>query len=188
MKRCILFVGLFLLLCRVGGAGGEIHEAARDGDTVLVTELIRGDATLLNAPDGDGYVALHHAVLRDKIWVVRTLILRGADLNLLTRSGCSPLKLALGLGRREIASLLEANGAKVIEPKVVVNLPGIRQPVVPAHPARGRNAPWGGGTIGIDRKECMSCGKVVSKASRAGDRCPHCRAIWDREITVVNIE
>lgn len=188
VKRYPRLVGLFLMLCHVGAECGEIHDAARDGDPVLVAELIREEPSLLNATDADGYAALHHAVLRDKIWVVRTLILRGADLNILTRSGCSPLKLAMGLGRQEIANLLEANGAKVIEPKISVNLPPIRQPVVPSRPIRGGVGSGGSWTASIDRKECMSCGRAVPKTSRAGEKCPHCRALWDREVTVVNIK
>jgi hypothetical protein len=36
-------------------------------------------------------------------------------------------------------------------------------------------------------KQCSACGRSVSMSSRAGQRCPHCRAYWSGEKKVYTV-
>lgn len=161
----------------------EIHDAARGGDAVTVVSLVQAHPGSINRPDGTyGYTPLHVAVVHGHIDVVRALAVLGADLDVTARSGCSALKLAIGLGKDRIADLLASRGATVIEPPRVVVVPQAMPLVVPERPTV-REAPVRagnsrGGSYQHVGSQCEACGEAVPRHLGIGDRCPHCGVTW----------
>lgn len=43
---------------------------------------------------------------------------------------------------------------------------------------------YSGGGFYTQEKRCSACGRVVSLSAAAGQRCPHCGALWSYERTV----
>lgn len=86
-------------------------EAARDGNTELVTELIGGGASV-DVAQGDGMTALHWAADRGHATVVAVLLQAGASVDATTRIGSySPLHLASRRGHADIVQALLRGGA-----------------------------------------------------------------------------
>ena len=95
----------------------EIHVAARNGDLARLRALLEQTPVLVDDKSkGDQSTPLHEAVRAGNFEAVRVLIAAKADLDAKTSQGLTPLKLAKGLCRTNIASLLEANGAQMLEP------------------------------------------------------------------------
>lgn len=112
---------LSLLLSFLGCAGiavgSEIHDAARDGDVVKVQALLAQDPSLVHLSEKSyGYTPLHEAAARGHVAVVSLLLSNKADINAKTKMGSSPLKLARGFRKTEVATLLEQHGGACLEP------------------------------------------------------------------------
>jgi len=101
-------------LLRVRGAG---LDAARDGDRPLLNNLVRWGQfrqarQLLergaspNVTDAEGWTALHQAVSRGNVNMLRALVAAGADVGRPDRHGRTPLDLARG--RRDLVEALSA--------------------------------------------------------------------------------
>ncbi|MHB9134068.1 MAG: ankyrin repeat domain-containing protein [Armatimonadota bacterium] len=108
--------GLLLALVLVLGAAwaGEIHDAAKAGDTVKLEALLKADDKLLTAKDDNGLTPLHWAAAAGKISVVQLLLDKGADVNAVDTSGRTPLHGAAGNGQKDIIEkLLLPKGAKL---------------------------------------------------------------------------
>lgn len=89
----------------------ELCKAARDGDMrKLVTELDNSVADI-NTPSSKGWTALHYACAKGKFACAKTLILSGADVNLVNDAGKSPLDLIKG--HQEDKDILETLHAYV---------------------------------------------------------------------------
>jgi hypothetical protein len=56
-------------------------------------------------------------------------------------------------------------------------MPNIQTPSMPGFPAAGSGMPG----QQVIQKQCLSCKKIVSDSSKAGDRCPHCGVVWGYE-------
>lgn len=81
-------------------------KAARRGRLDLVTYVLDMDGSLIDACDGDGYTALHRASYEGHEDVVRTLLLRGADVSALTLDGWQPLHCACRWGKVRAAAFI----------------------------------------------------------------------------------
>ena len=60
-----------------------------------------------------GWTALHHATMRNRIDVIKLLLLEGADVNKQNDGKETPLHLAAQFNKTEVARLLIQNGADV---------------------------------------------------------------------------
>jgi ankyrin repeat protein len=100
-------------LLLLAGSTESLFEASRAGDVDRVRALIaRGDD--VNAAEGDGMTALHHAAESGKVAAAELLIEAGADLEVKTRIGAhTPLHVASASGRAGVVALLVAAGADV---------------------------------------------------------------------------
>ena len=98
-----------------GFDGMRFVDAVREGKNNEALDLLQSTPTLVNARDGKGETALYAAVSgRDAGWTGH-LLQHGANPNLATRSGETPLIAAARIGFVEAAEALLLNGAKVDE-------------------------------------------------------------------------
>ena len=88
----------------------QLHQAARDGDTETMRELldagIQADATLWSS-----YTAMGYAGAGGHLDAIELLLKHGADINKKARFGKTPLNHAVGGGSREACALLVKHGA-----------------------------------------------------------------------------
>src|ERR1041384_4234588 len=97
---------LAVLWCRAG----ELQQAAAQGDAEKVRALLDAAPNSVSVRDG-ATTALHEAARGGHLKVVELLVARGADVNAVAFSGLTPLKLALGYRRAEVAAFLKQRGA-----------------------------------------------------------------------------
>jgi ankyrin repeat protein len=118
MLRILTVFGLILALEFYLDAA-EIHDAADNGDLETVKKLISADPKLVDAPDREGKTALHYAAAKGHLNVVEWLVQKGANVNARNSSGITPLYLAKGFGKKDIAQFLEQHGgtAEVVKPQ-----------------------------------------------------------------------
>jgi ankyrin repeat protein len=104
--------GLVALLCAAAPpAGGQLIEAATNGDVEAVRSLLAGGADV-NTAQGDGMTGLHWAAERGHAAVADLLLSAGAAVEAKTRIGSyTPLHLASRGGRGALASALLDAGA-----------------------------------------------------------------------------
>jgi len=78
-----------------------------DGNTKLLELLLNDKEIDVNLKDGDGNTALHNAVLKEQIEIVRLLLARDdIHINLSNGSKKRPLDIALDMGLNDIAGVL----------------------------------------------------------------------------------
>lgn len=90
-----------------------ILKAARKGRLDLVEYVLDLDGSFVGARDEDGYTPLHRAAYEGHENIVKTLLLRGADVLSQTEDGWQPLHCACRWGQTAVASLLLQNGADI---------------------------------------------------------------------------
>ncbi|HEY7690579.1 MAG TPA: ankyrin repeat domain-containing protein, partial [Dongiaceae bacterium] len=91
-------------------------DAAQAKDTATIRKLIKegGD---VNAAQGDGMTALHHAALNGDAELASMLLYAGANVGAKTRiGGYTPLHLAAQIGHANVMAALIASGAQVSAP------------------------------------------------------------------------
>ncbi len=104
------FVSALVIVCfAADGWAGELQDAAARGELERVRSLIQANPSALSARV-DGTTALHEATRGGHVEVVKLLVESGANINALNFSGLTPLKLALGYQRANIAEYLRAHG------------------------------------------------------------------------------
>ena len=108
---------------------GEIHKASEAGDADKVRALLTAKPELVNSHDASDDTPLHIAARKGQLAIVKVLLEFKADLNAANANRVTPLKLAKGFGHREVADLLQQNGAQ----ESAVSRPAPR-PTVPASP------------------------------------------------------
>ncbi len=101
---------LAVLAWRGVASGGEIHDAARDGDVERVKTLLKDNPAEVNAKDDGGWTPLHYAVGHKE--VVELLLTQKAEVNARDNSGWTPLHLARINRNRAEEELLVASGAE----------------------------------------------------------------------------
>jgi ankyrin repeat protein len=89
-----------------------LHDAARDGDTERVKQLL-DQGTDITEPDAAGEPALLIAALKGRAEVVALLIDRGNDIEIRNKGGLTALHAAAYGGNLETVKLLVAKGAAV---------------------------------------------------------------------------
>jgi ankyrin repeat protein len=135
---------------------GEIQDAAGAGDLARVRALLQAKPELVNQRDL-GTTPLHEAARNGHLEVVKLLVASGAAVNVSDSSKCTPLKLALGYQRKEVAAWLRQNGGLESVPATTpskTNLepgpimapappvaPAPAAPVTPARPTPTREIP-----------------------------------------------
>jgi ankyrin repeat protein len=108
----------FIVVVAVSGAVGAqsrspVADAAQARDTAAIRKLIKegGD---VNAAQGDGMTALHHAALNGDAELTTMLLYAGANVGARTRiGGYTPLHLAAQMGHAAVIAPLITAGAEV---------------------------------------------------------------------------
>ncbi len=102
----IFFLLMPLLLTEVNALESPVADAAKNGDIVLIKQLLKGGVEV-NEPQGDGMTALHWAAERGNIELAEVLIYAGANPMAGTRIGqYKPLHLAAKKGNAGIIKIL----------------------------------------------------------------------------------
>lgn len=99
------------------GAGFKFLEAVKKKDGEEVEKTLGSTPTLINTRDvTTGETALHIVTARRDLTWLNFLVFKGANPNLRTDKGVSPLALAVSLGWADGAALLLERGARVNDP------------------------------------------------------------------------
>ena len=101
-----------LLLGAVPLYAAPLHDAAREGNAVLVAQLLDNGATI-NEPDDSGEPALLIASLSGRPEVVALLLNRGTDIEIRNKGGLTALHAAAYSGKLDVVELLVSRGADV---------------------------------------------------------------------------
>ena len=91
----------------------EVNDAARNGDLVEVTALLKGNPELTLSKDREGLTPLHEAAAYGHKDIVELLLVNKAEVDARAVDGSTPLHAASAHGHRDIAGLLLANKAYV---------------------------------------------------------------------------
>ena len=107
--RCLLDNGADPSMKNSNGEGA-IHLVGKRGDRELITMLISNNQTDLHALDKNRRTPLHHASFHGNTVTCETLLNQGADLEVQTIEGLTPLHVAIIGGHEEIVKLLIKRG------------------------------------------------------------------------------
>jgi len=126
--KLILCLSALVFICAAAPAG-ELQDAAAEGDLAKVRALIRSSPAAIHARER-GTTALHEAARAGHVEIVKLLVANGANVNAKDISGLTPLKLALGHRRLEVAEYLRQNGGleQVVPPPARVATPAPAAP------------------------------------------------------------
>jgi len=90
----------------------QLHSVAQSGDTSALHELFKfGARCPLNWVNAAGSTALIHACWSSPLEMIELLISHGADVNVCTLKGFTPLHFAYERSRRSLVTILIRNGA-----------------------------------------------------------------------------
>jgi ankyrin repeat protein len=103
---------LHVALATLLAASLPLIDAVKAGDRSAAVALIDRRADV-NAPEADGTTALHYAVHRDDVELVRRLIRAGARVNVKNEYGATPMSEAAVVGNAMMIGLLLEAGADV---------------------------------------------------------------------------
>ncbi|KAJ7895111.1 ankyrin repeat-containing domain protein [Mycena leptocephala] len=91
----------------------SVHTAAQNNQLHVVRSLISENPKLMNALDVDERTALHWAASSGSVDIVRFLVDKQAEVDIMDNSGWTPLHIAVSAGHDEIAQELVGAGADV---------------------------------------------------------------------------
>jgi hypothetical protein len=126
-----LVVGVFLLPAEFWQWAfiGSFAKSAHAADIMTTdaaegyTRTVRGyldHGIPVNVRDYEGATAAHAAAVGGKVEVLQLLVRRGADLNMVSGYGDSPLAAAIEMKQASATAYLKAHGAKEIRPVKVI--------------------------------------------------------------------
>ncbi|MDH4270822.1 MAG: ankyrin repeat domain-containing protein [Candidatus Aminicenantes bacterium] len=109
----VLVVVIALMAGLAAGArpAEEVISAVRKGDLAALNVLLDRNPELVNEPDRYSLAPLHWAALEGQKQAARTLLARGANINLKTRLGRTPYQIALQHSHQDVADMLRERGA-----------------------------------------------------------------------------
>ena len=114
MRKLLTWIVVAALSGSIGAQSrAPIADAAQAKDTTAIKKLIKegGD---VNAAQGDGMTALHHAALNGDAELAQMLLYAGANVGAKTRiGGYTPLHLAAQVGNANVIAPLVAAGSQV---------------------------------------------------------------------------
>ena len=90
----------------------RMHFFCQKGDKEAVFEIYNEDKKLLNAKGNMDYTALHWAAHSGHDELCEALCKEGADVNVQTKTGDTPLHLAVFKGKANVVKVLLAHNAK----------------------------------------------------------------------------
>src|ERR1035438_8758961 len=93
--------------------GGEIHDAARNGDLEKVKALLKDNPDLVFSEDSGGETPLHGAAFKGHKDVVELLLANKAKAEAKSNNGVTSLHWAAENGHKDVVALLLAHGADV---------------------------------------------------------------------------
>lgn len=113
--RVATTVALGLSVPLLATADDPLHRAVQlgTGQKALCRVLTGSNCTEQDVRDTQGYTALHRAVIRGDLTVVRLLLRYGGDKDAVDRNGRTPLAIALDHGHEHIVEELVAAGARL---------------------------------------------------------------------------
>ena len=91
----------------------DIFQAAYDGDLTQVKLLLERNPELVNEKDNNGLPLLTYPSAQGRIKIVKFLVAKGANINIASYSGNTPLTNAANNGHREVVEFLISKGADI---------------------------------------------------------------------------
>ena len=114
LKRLSL-VTLFLSLALLPMKAQEIRDAIRNGDLAKVKEMVEADPQLAVSKIDRNNTPLHIAARNNQLEIAKYLVVKGADVNAVSKYQGTPLDLAIEAGNKEIIGYLESTGGKATD-------------------------------------------------------------------------
>jgi len=113
--RKLLIVVVVVLAWAAWATAGEIHQAIRDGNLELVSQLVQEDQSLVSAQDENQTrdLPLHTAAISGEVGIAELLIKAGAAVDGGDVDDSTPLDVAAMRGQMAMVELLIADGADV---------------------------------------------------------------------------
>lgn len=108
-------LSVIAMLLQVFCFGQNVFDAAREGDVMLLQEMVKENPELVNAQNEQGYTPLILAAYNGQLEMVKALIKNGADLDQSFTQGAA-IHGAAFKGHLEIVKLLVESGAKLDVP------------------------------------------------------------------------
>jgi len=105
--RLLLEAGADVTAVDPGMKATALHAASYAGRTEAARLLIQYHIDIDKQGPYNGYTALHDAIWQNNIDTARVLIDAGANLNLKSNEGQTPLEFAKSKNRREIVAMIE---------------------------------------------------------------------------------
>jgi ankyrin repeat protein len=108
-------LSVIAMLLQVFCFGQNVFDVAREGDVMLLQEMVKENPELVNAQNEQGYTPLILAAYNGQLEMVKALIKNGADLDQSFTQGAA-IHGAAFKGHMEIVKLLVESGAKLDVP------------------------------------------------------------------------